>query len=175
MIMAADEILKTLDLQLVPPNLAALGVKRIGDPDNADLGTIWSTPYPVITRYKQWCQLVNLKPFGGGHLLGQQNEPGLITSGFRDELIEGRKHSPHLYALALDIFVGDLHRQLAVAPAALGFFSRIGIYPDNGFIHLDLVPQSWMDRFSKKRFWCRVDGEYESFDQWPDMMDHLAA
>lgn len=167
--------LLTLDVQLVPPNLAAMGVKRQVASPKADLLTIWQSPYPVITRYKMWCEAVNLKPFGGGEIHAQKNDVGLITSGFRDVLVEGRAESPHLYALAIDVAVGDLFRQVGVAPAALGFFSRIGLYPDNGFIHLDLVPQSWMDKFKKKRFWYRKDGDYQSFDSWPEMMTDLAA
>lgn len=170
-----DEQLKTLDLQLVPPNLAAMGVPRIGDPAIADLATIWSTPYPVLTRYKEWCKLVNLKPFAGGDIMNQgpANVPGFITSGYRSSIEESRKHSPHRYALAIDVAVGDLHRQLAVAPAALAFFSRVGLYPHNGFIHLDLVPKSWMDKYNKRRFWCRIFGKYASFDTYRDMVDFV--
>lgn len=168
--------MKTLDLQLVPPNLAALGVKRQGDPEAADLMTIWNTPYPVLTRYKLWCDLVNLQPFAGGEVTAQGSPSiaGYITSGYRDQLVEGRKHSPHLFALAIDVAVGDVHRQLAVAPAALNFFSRIGLYPDNGFIHLDLMPASWLVKYGGRQFWCRIGGVYNSFNTWLGLKTSVA-
>ena len=157
---------------LIPPNLAALGVKRQGNGKLADLATIWDTPYPVITNYKLWCDDMGWEPFAGGtrHRQGPYGMPGFLLSGYRDAILEGRMHSPHRYAFALDSAVPtDLQADAAVKGDKR--FARIGLYPDNGFIHLDLAPQCWIDKYGGARYWVRKNGVYTSFDSLDDTID----
>lgn len=154
-------------IELVPPNLAVLGVKRRLPMIVPDLLTIWETPYPVITRYKILCDRLGIIPFAGGELRqqGPSSEIGYITSGYRSAIIGGNMCSPHLYALALDIAIGDVHRQVVAARVAVDLFSRVGLYPDNGFIHIDLVNDAWLERYHGRLYWVRKDGSYTSFDE----------
>ena len=151
---------------LLPQNLAAFGVKRQGDGMAADLLTIWKTTYPVITNYKKVMARVGWVPFAGGTMdyQGPRTLQGFITSGYRDQLIEGRKNSPHLYAIALDFGVGPPKEQARVARLASDLFYRIGLYPDNGFIHVDLMPSDWIRRYNAARYWVRKNGVYRPFD-----------
>ena len=154
---------------LVPPNLAALGVKRQGDGKAADLATIWATPYPVITNYKLWCNDMGWEPFAGGtrHKQGPYGKPGFLLSGYRDTILEGRVHSPHRYAFALDSAVAKA-LQAEAAIKADKRFARIGLYPDDGFIHIDLAPQCWIDKYGGAPYWVRKNGVYTSFDWLED-------
>ena len=157
---------------LVPPNLAQLGVRRQGNGKAADLLTIWATPYPVITNYKLWCRDMGWKPFAGGnlHRQGRYGEPGFLLSGYRDTILEGRAHSPHLYAFALDSAVPkDVQAEAAVK--ADKHFARVGLYPDNAFIHIDLAPQCWIDKYGGARYWVRKKGIYRSFNVLSDAID----
>ena len=126
---------------LIPPHLANLGVPRRTGPPEADLETIWLTPYPVIRNYKLLCQACGLKPFGGGSLQeqGDPSEPGYINSGYRSEILEGNTQSPHLYGFALDIHVGSLLRAIEVARQAERLYTRVGLYLGNSFVHVDLT------------------------------------
>ncbi len=142
---------------LLPPNLADMGVVRQGDGHTADLATIWKTPYPVVGNYTKWCQLVGLTPFGGGDHVqqGSSDQAGYINSGYRDRIIYGNKTSAHLMALALDIVIGHIKDQMALGVPAVtsGLFTRLGVYPSRGIIHLDQVPDNWMSRHNKARLW----------------------
>lgn len=158
---------------LIPPNLAALGVKRQGDGKAADLVTIYRTPYPVLKNYRRFCEVAGLEPFAGGTYTeqGENWKAGFITSGYRDDLIDGRTQSPHLHAIAIDVVIGSVHKQLAAAPIAVDYFTRLGLYPFNGFIHLDLATREWMVQHGGRRFWFRdAAGKYHSFDQLDKLM-----
>jgi|GEM_PF-3364785 len=152
-------------IELVPPNLAALGVKRRQGPPEADILTIWDTPYPVITRYKLLCDRLDIAPFAGG-ILRRQGSPlhrSYITSGYRDQIIGGNEWSAHLLALALDIAIGDIEAQIKAAMIAVSLFTRVGLYPDNDFIHVDLVNDAWIQKYQKSRYWVRRNGIYTPF------------
>ena len=176
-------IVRTHDVYLGPPNLAALGVSRqqilskdSNDGRAADLVTIMRTPYPVLKNYKAWCKTAGLNPFAGGDYLdqGPANVPGYITSGYRDEIIGGNKTSPHPLALALDVAVGGPAKQLAAASTALQYFTRIGLYPHRGFIHVDLVPKMWVQKHHKAFFWLqRKNGTYVTFNSFTDMVQFV--
>lgn len=156
------------------PNLARLGLTRAIPQPNADLVTIWKTPYPVISPYKRLCAEFGWEPFAGGTLARQGDmKAGFITSGFRDELIEGRENSPHLFALAIDVAVGDVDAQMKFAVAADKMYIRIGLYPHNGFVHLDQCPPSWIARYSStgRRYWVRdAEKKYHTFEKLEDML-----
>lgn len=152
--------------ELLPPNLARLGLPRATEPDVPDLITVWKTPYPVLTRYGLLCKDLRIQPFAGGtyERQGPRTKPGYITSGYRDGILNCRINSPHRFALAIDVAIGPIEIQIAVAQRAQAYFPRIGLYPSNGFIHLDLASEAWMKRYHGRRFWVRVQGAYTSFD-----------
>ncbi len=152
--------------ELLPPNLAKLGLPRATEPDVPDLITIWKTPYPVLTRYKLLCKELGIQPFAGGtyERQGPPTKSGYITSGYRDRILNCRINSPHRFALAIDPIVGPIEKQMAVAKKAQRFFTRIGLYPGNSFIHLDLASEAWMKKYRGRRFWVRIKGIYISFD-----------
>ena len=150
---------------LVPPNLAALGVPRQTPDGTADLETIWRTPYPVIGNYEKFCRDAALAAFGGGTRQKQGARiPGYITSGYRDATIDNNTLSPHKFAFALDIIIGPLQAQLRCAEIAKRYFSRIGLYPEQGFIHVDLAPDNWVEQYGKAWSWVKTDGVYHTFN-----------
>jgi len=147
---------------LYVPNLAKLRTPRQVAAPEADLITIWRTPYPVIKRYINLCGDMRTIPFAGGtyQQQGRAGKVGRILSGYRDEIKDDDDNSPHLFALALDIAVGDLNRQIAWARKAQDYFYRIGLYPENGIIHVDLCNRNWQRRYGGPASWVRIGGKY---------------
>lgn len=157
---------------LCPPNLRALGWVRQQEPE-ADIKTILRIPeYPVIGNYKKVCAATGLAVFGGGTIEKQGDLPGKITSGFRDAILGGNNVSPHHFGFALDIAVGDIFEQIRIADAARGYFSRVGLYVGNGFIHLDLAPDAWIDRYLKSQAWVKYEGNYRPFNDWAEAIQY---
>lgn len=152
--------------ELLPPNLAVLGLNKASEPGAPDLETIWKTPYPVLTRYKLLCKELKIQPFAAGRYQrqGPCTKAGYITSGYRDDIINCRINSPHRFALAIDVIVGPIEKQIAAARHAQAYFPRIGLYPGNSFIHLDLASEAWMKQYRGRRFWVRIQNVYTSFD-----------
>lgn len=155
------------DINLIPPNLAELGVTRKVQPPEPDLITVWQTPYPVLTNYKLLCADVGIEPFAGGTYLkqGQSWRPGYISSGYRVNI--GTINSPHKYGLALDVVIPDLELQIKMVGQSLEYFTRSGLYPNMNIIHLDLMPAVWIEKFNAARHWVcfRVRGKkiYHNF------------
>lgn len=155
--------------QLLPINLQRLGLARRGDGmfQRPDLVTIMLHDYPVLSNYVVWCRLAGLEPFAGRNyeVQGPPDVPGYILSGYRDKQIGANRLSPHFYAFAIDAAVGDADAQIKAAPHALGLFTRVGLYPFRGFIHLDQAPDNWIERYKKHRFWFQDQNrKYVYFD-----------
>lgn len=160
---------------LVPPNLATLGVPRFGNGEDADLITIWNTPYPVITNFKEFCKVVGWYPLGGGTVKRQAKKiKGYINSGYRDMPIGGNEISEHMWATALDSIAGDAKEQLEVVPKACAFFNRVGLYPERGFMHLGLAPDEWIRKYNKAKYWIKTN-KYKFFSNPADMISYLKA
>jgi hypothetical protein len=159
-----------IDIPLGPVNLAILGLQRMQE-DSADLITIWKTPYPVLTNYMALCRHMGIESFAGGTYFkqGPPSKVGYLTSGYRDS--GGRKHSPHKFALAIDMAIGDVRQQIKTAKIARKYFSRMGLYPENGFVHLDLANKLWMKRYGGRRYWVCKKGIYAAFDKFDDMVE----
>lgn len=173
--------------QHLPINLAVMGVKRYIAAPQVDLNIIWSTPYPIITTFKKVCKATGLDFLGkhgtmfrgediiapeGGIRVGPpafafgEHSNGYILSGYRDEIINGNVSSMHRYAMALDVEVYSPDKQVDVAIEALKQgFTRVGLYPDRKFMHLDMAPDNWIKRFTKRRFWVEINGTKQSFDE----------
>lgn len=134
---------------LVPPNLAELGVKMKGNPD---LHTIWVSPYPVIVPYKELCTELNIAPFGGG-TIEKQGPLGLgrINSGFRDikynRTVGGARNSAHCFALALDIEFRNFEMVRRAALIASNIYNRIILY-GKPFLHVDQTNSLWHMNYS---------------------------
>lgn len=151
-------------IDLLPVNLAGQGVARRSGPDEADLVTPAMTSYPMITNYLLLCKAAPniLTPFGGGTLEKQGARiNGYITSGYRADMIDGRIHSPHRYALAWDIIVMAATDQIKVGRLAVenDLFTRVGFYPDRNFIHVDMMPEVWIKKYRAAMAWVEVDGK----------------
>lgn len=163
--------------QHLPINLAVMGVKRRVDSSATDLDTIWLTPYPVIMTYQKVCEATGLDFLGsGGRMIRKpgkkpvfiqsEHSDGCVLSGYRFEIINSNVNSMHRYAMALDIEVHSVEKQVEVGRAALeGGFTRVGFYPDRKFMHLDMAPDNWIKRFAKRRFWVEIDGTKQSFNE----------
>lgn len=151
---------------LLIPNLGKMGLPRKVSPPKADLITVYATPYPVIRSYLRVCEKVGITPFGGGTMEAQLPGPGFITSGYRSEALEGNDSSPHRFGIALDIAVGDDGPCLSVGLIASKIFSRVGLYPGRGFIHVDLAPDNWIAHHRKKPYWVKTPDGYHSFDDF---------
>lgn len=87
-------------------------------------------------------------------------EPIYISSGIRcptyNKKIGGHSKSPHLLGKAADIYCKNIDIYRLASKADL-IFSRIGLYPDNHFIHVDILPAS------PSKFWVRHKGIYKYF------------
>ena len=86
------------------------------------------------------------------------NKPIYITSGIRcrkyNRKIGGYINSPHLTGKAVDIHVRNMSlKDLAIKAKDVGF-TRVGLYPDNHFIHIDII-RPW-----KSASWIRRKGKY---------------
>ena len=82
------------------------------------------------------------------------NLPIYITSGIRckkeNKRVGGYSRSPHLTGKAVDIYAKKTTlKDLAIAARDVGF-TRVGLYPDNHFIHIDIIrpwgSASWIRR-----------------------------
>lgn len=96
--------------------------------------------------------------------------PVIILSGYRcakhNAKVGGEGKSLHTVGKAADVFVDgmslmDMYRN---AERIIDFMcGGIGLYPENGFIHLDIG--------SRTRRWGRLDAKYTTFDK---AVDYLA-
>jgi len=86
------------------------------------------------------------------------NIPIYISSGIRckkyNKHIGGYINSPHLTGKAVDIYAKNMTiKQLAIKAKEAGF-TRVGLYPENHFIHIDII-RPW-----RSASWIRRKGEY---------------
>lgn len=170
-------------INLLPPLIAEVGVSRNTPAPVADILTV-TLPgfrdYPLHSCYQQFCDRLSWIPYGGGSILvpGDRWQVGSITSGFRDEIMNGNRFSAHRYALAFDISVGDATAQLIAARVAAELFPRVGCYPYNGFLHVDLMPDIWTVRYDKKKYWVKGREGYilgtNDFQEVVDVMTEIS-
>lgn len=165
-----------MDNNLILPNLARLGVKRVQKPE-ADLIIPWLTNYPMHRNYLALCnECTFLTPYGGGKRDNQGKRiPGYILSGYRDELVEKNKESPHMYGVAWDIIVPGINNQIEVLNKSINkeLFNRVGVYIDRAFVHVDLIPDFMIKTMNKKKFWIFIEGEYIFFDTYDKIVEEL--
>ena len=92
------------------------------------------------------------------------NLPIYITSGLRcksyNRKVGGYRYSPHLFGKAVDIYVRNMDiTVLATLAKDIGFL-RQGLYPDNNFVHIDIVrpwrSASWIKNKNKEIIYCKT-------------------
>ena len=96
-------------------------------------------------------------------LRAKVGKPIIVHSGYRSPRhnaeVGGASHSQHLLGKAADISVKDFSVLALYAYATqvtLFDLGGVGIYPEDGFIHVDVRPQ--------RARWARLGGEYVSFE-----------
>jgi len=115
-------------------------------------------------------------PYGGGDWQKQDDRhlcEGLIISGYRSEVLEYNVHSPHRFALALDIHVGDVEKQMEWATAAQPYFCRVGLYVGRNTIHLDLCNKDWQAHYKGAVCWVWSNGVYHPFPTLKQALESL--
>lgn len=92
------------------------------------------------------------------------NKPIYISTGggirckAYNRKIKGYVDSPHLYGKAVDIYVKDMGIIILAKEAEEIKFSRVGLYPYNHFIHVDMIKPY------PSASWCRdKEGKYHYF------------
>lgn len=83
-------------------------------------------------------------PRAGAQLEGLRNvvgAPVYIASGYRcaicNTTVGGAENSYHMFGMAADVWVEGISSQLAEVAENIGF-DGIGVYPDQGFVHVDV-------------------------------------
>ena len=152
-------------------NYAAQGVKQQGKPD---IVTVKQYHPEVMASFFLLCKKMNM----GWDGLFADNCPDMIISGYRGHDPDPAvKHSPHGFAIALDIHVSNfdahipsnqpvvLDAQIKWITAATesGLFTRGGFYPQQNTIHLDIADPAWMETYNGSRFWVKWGGVYAGF------------
>jgi len=123
---------------------------------NPDIDTIKQYHPEVWVQYTELCKKMGASP-GVCKFLKTKC---CITSGYRHPAYNkeksGAANSPHQYGTALDIYVGKgKAEQLKWADAADELFTRIGIYPRDTHIHIDLMPPKGE---YKLKYWIGHEG-----------------
>ena len=108
---------------------------------NPDIETIKQYHPEVWTQYVELCKRMG----GSPGICKYKPTQCCVTSGYRhpfyNKEIGGAGNSPHQYGVALDIYTGKgAEQQLKAAKLAEGLFTRVGIYPTDTHIHVDLMP-----------------------------------
>jgi hypothetical protein len=128
-------------LAYLPPNLAKLGVKRIGWPISPDLETIYCAGYADIVIIV-------------GNIVDSAGiEKHVITSGYRDDWRRSGHTSEHHFALALDVAFESPQDVIRFGEAADGMCTRLGLYPARGFAHVGFAPHVWITHYRKWSYW----------------------
>ena len=138
-------------------NLADKGIKQRGSPDTLTINIY----HPEVIAAKSDLDLAM-----GGALE--------ITSGYRDHNVDPAvKNSPHKFAIALDLAAGSLESQIRWGYVAIfnKYFTRCGIYPDRGIIHLDIADPEWIKTYNGTRFWVCLGDTYTGFESWIEMIN----
>ena len=162
-----------MSLILHPVNFGELGIQRKTAAPIADIRRVYEIYPELVLCYEQACDIVGLERYGGGTLDMQASHLGMITSGFRSEIIGGNKESAHRYAAAFDVAVGVGQVMLDSSLAFATLFNRIGIYPDKQFIHADAMPDAWIREHNKARFWIVANNETRTFETFSGLVSYF--
>ena len=122
-----------------------------------DVKTILENNPELLVAYKALLNRMEIKE------LDKDIGAGRILSGYRSYIynkqIGGVSDSAHRYGLALDIAVGDVREQIKWAREADKIFNRIGVYPNMGIIHVDLMPYGESYKHGSQ-YWVRKRTQY---------------
>lgn len=128
---------------------------------NPDIETIKLYHPEVWIQYTELCKRMGATTLGyPPGVCKSLKTPCCITSGYRhpayNKEIGGAGNSPHQYGVAIDIYVGkNVKEQLRWADEASKLFTRVGIYPSQTDIHVDLMPPTGQ---FQTRFWIGKKG-----------------
>lgn len=110
-----------------------------------DIETIKKYHPEVLVQYEELCKRIGIKEPPG--ICTSARKKCCITDGYRhpsrNEEVGGARTSAHQYGLALDLHIGSLEEQYKVVEAnekQPKLFTRIGVYPGDAHIHVDLMP-----------------------------------
>jgi hypothetical protein len=152
-------------------NYALQGIKQVSDPD---IVTIKKCHPEVIAAFFLLCKKMGY----GWDALFSDPCPDLIISGYRDYSADPEvKHSPHNFALALDVLISNLNAHIPANQATVldaqikwitaaintNLFNRGGFYPQQNTIHLDIADDAWMKEHNGTKFWVKFDAHYTDF------------
>ena len=122
-----------------------------------DTKTILENNPELLVAYKALLNKMGIEK------LDEEMGTGRIVSGYRSQThnkkIGGTHDSAHRYGLALDIAVGNVNEQIKWARQADKIFTRIGVYPNMGIIHVDLMPYGESYKHGS-RYWVRKRTQY---------------
>ena len=136
--------------QQVNPILQPLKVPK---QKGVDIETIRAINPNVLANYEALCKEMKATSLFGQapYVCSGAKYQCCITDGYRSSKynsdIGGAKDSAHLYGLALDIYVGNYQEQLKWAKVASKYFTRVGIYPGDSHIHVDMLPVQGASNF----------------------------
>ena len=164
-------------------NFAEKGIKQNGEPDVA---TIIKYHPEVMAKFYLLCRKLGMP----NEWLFKTPSPDCVISGYRDYAYDQAvKHSPHNFAIALDVQVSPLDAHAAINRAAVldeqikwvtaaispNLFSRAGLYPFQNTIHLDIADDNWIADYHGTRFWVKdpaANPNYTGFNVLNEAMDY---
>lgn len=132
-------------------NLREAGIKRLVKP-GADLVRI-REHHPEVLRF--FDEIVKY----------HWNKYAHITSGYRDTHVKGgAKNSPHYFGIALDVSVGHILNQIEFGRICLKHgFTRLGLYPQKGIVHIDIADAEWIKKYRGTPYWSFMKLKYKGF------------
>ncbi len=138
----------------VPEKLSGTVAKQ----GSLDIATIRKYHPEVLKAYENLCTKMGVTPY-------PRSGPGRITSGYRTKQTSGGvSNSPHMYAMAVDVYVGSVSEQLKWVEAANGLFTRAGVYPCSTAAHFDLMPRGF-----GTPYWTGRNGRYKGAYSFGEM------
>lgn len=166
--MTENELIVDKNKLIVPPCLAKLGISR--ETSKPDIYTVQRWYPQVIENYKYLCNAVGVEEFGGGTFNNQGYNLGYIISGYRNIVLEGRYSSPHFWALALDFFADLIYKKrLEMFKRAAKFFNRVGLYRNKNTLHVDMVNEAWLQKYTETQSHYWVVDKNNNYHMFNDL------
>jgi hypothetical protein len=142
-------------------NLAKSGVRRKAGPPMADIETCKQHRPGDVGRLVAVADTFGLAT---GALFMKDVVPDWLVSAYRDAPNDPQvTNSPHYFACAFDVMVGNVMKQIEFVKLAVtdsGLFNRGGIYVGRNTCHVDTCDDGWMRKYNGARFWIWHKGKY---------------
>jgi hypothetical protein len=163
-------------------NLAENGIVQRGNPD-CDI--IRDYHPEVLYKFAFVCAKMAID---ASWILEGNKYPDIIVSRYRDHKLDVQvRHSPHNFAVALDVEVSPLNaKELQNREAILDkqiewitnatvnteLFLRGGLYPQQNTIHLDICTPEWCEKYNGTKYWVKWYGNYTGFSVWGKAVEY---